>query len=388
MPEHSHPPARPGEGRRGPWHQRALTVALSVIYGVLLFWLLGFLVNDLGRWPAPDYAVVERSHLDPLALDSLRGLQQQRAQVGGDIDAAGERQATLRDSTASAETTLHRLLDLQRLSIENSRPWSASDQQSLERVKALFLRNQEQYQTINQELAGLQRQRRALESQIATLDTDLDRQRATARADHQAQRERHAIRMAALQLALLAPLMVVVAVLWWRGRHSLYAPLLHATAIAVAMRVGLVMHQHFPQRYSRYVLVLVFLGVVIWALVALLRRLARPDAGWLLRRYREAYEHQLCPLCEYPMRRGPLRYLMWTRRSARRLPATQAAQQAEEPYTCPVCATTLFEACGACGDIRPALLPACTHCGDTLPTATVLARAGAGLGNHARDASR
>ena len=112
MPEHSHPPARPGEGRRGPWHQRALTVALSVIYGVLLFWLLGFLVNDLGRWPAPDYAVVERSHLDPLALDSLRGLQQQRAQVGGDIDAAGERQATLRDSTASAETTLHRLLDL------------------------------------------------------------------------------------------------------------------------------------------------------------------------------------------------------------------------------------------------------------------------------------
>lgn len=377
MPQHSPPSNRPDQRRHGPWHQRALTVALSAIYGVLLFWLLGFLVNDLGRWPGPDYAAVERGHLDPLALDSLRGLQQQRAQVGGDIDAAGERQATLRDSTASAETTLHRLLDLQRLSIENDRPWSSADQQSLQRAKTLFLRNQEQYQTLNQELAALQRQRRALESQIGALDTDLDRQRDAARADYQAQRERHAIRMAALQLALLAPLMVIVAVLWWRGRHSLYAPLLHATAIAVAMRVGLVMHQHFPQRYSRYVLVLVFLGVVVWALVALLRRLARPDAGWLLRRYREAYEHQVCPLCEYPMRRGPLRYLMWTRRSARRLPAMAPPAQAEEPYTCPVCTTTLFEACGVCGDIRPALLPACTHCGDAVPTATLLARAGA-----------
>ena len=35
----------------------------------------------------------------------------------------------------------------------------------------------------------------------------------------------------------------------------------------------------------------------------------------------------------------------------------------DESYTCPCCATPLFEKCEDCDSVRPALLPACDHCG-------------------------
>jgi predicted RNA-binding Zn-ribbon protein involved in translation (DUF1610 family) len=91
---------------------------------------------------------------------------------------------------------------------------------------------------------------------------------------------------------------------------------------------------------------------------------AYPKPDWLLKQYREAYEHFLCPACNYPIRRGPLRYLFWTRRTLRRLRIpTQAGAQADEPYTCPACGTVLFEECPSCHAVRHALLPVCSKCG-------------------------
>jgi hypothetical protein len=35
--------------------------------------------------------------------------------------------------------------------------------------------------------------------------------------------------------------------------------------------------------------------------------------------YREAYERFFCPICEFPIRRGPLKYVFWSRRSIKNL---------------------------------------------------------------------
>ena len=87
--------------------------------------------------------------------------------------------------------------------------------------------------------------------------------------------------------------------------------------------------------------------------------IAFPKRDWLQKQYREAYEAFLCPACDYPIRRGPLKYLFWTRRSIRKLTIPDAAASpAEEPYTCPSCNTRLFEECTACHAIRHSLLPA------------------------------
>jgi len=124
------------------------------------------------------------------------------------------------------------------------------------------------------------------------------------------------------------------------------------------------MHEHFPRRYFKYVLIGVALALVVRVLVGLLRTVAHPKFEWLLKQYREAYEHHLCPICSYPIRRGPLKYLFWNRRSVGklRLPAADPTAP-EETYICPACGTSLYETCPSCGGVRHALLPVCPRCG-------------------------
>ncbi len=116
------------------------------------------------------------------------------------------------------------------------------------------------------------------------------------------------------------------------------------------------------------ILILAALLLVARILVYLLRSMAFPKLDSLLKQYREAYEHFLCPVCSYPIRRGPLKSLFWTRTSLKKLKLpTGDAAAAEEPYICPVCATPLFEECPACKRLRHSLLPACVHCGAEKP---------------------
>jgi predicted RNA-binding Zn-ribbon protein involved in translation (DUF1610 family) len=94
--------------------------------------------------------------------------------------------------------------------------------------------------------------------------------------------------------------------------------------------------------------------------------IAFPKRDWLLKQYREAYESFLCPICAYPIRRGPLKYMAWTRRSIRKVSLRASAADTGDdagPYTCPMCATGLFEKCASCSAIRHSLLPACDQCG-------------------------
>jgi predicted RNA-binding Zn-ribbon protein involved in translation (DUF1610 family) len=95
--------------------------------------------------------------------------------------------------------------------------------------------------------------------------------------------------------------------------------------------------------------------------------IAFPKKDWLLKQYREAYEAFFCPICDYPIRRGPLKYMFWSRRSIRKLQVPPVSPNGtEEPYTCPMCATKLFEECPSCHAIRHSLLPACEKCGPGL----------------------
>ena len=85
---------------------------------------------------------------------------------------------------------------------------------------------------------------------------------------------------------------------------------------------------------------------------------------WLLGQYRDAYQSFLCPICDYPIRRGPLKFLYWNRKTLKRLQIPpQLTGIPDENYSCPCCATSLFEECPACHHTRHALLPACESCG-------------------------
>ncbi|MAG94340.1 MAG: hypothetical protein CMJ48_11390, partial [Planctomycetaceae bacterium] len=196
------------------------------------------------------------------------------------------------------------------------------------------------------------------------LNETLDEKRKPVREEHQRLALRHDLKLAALKLAVLIPLLLVAVVLFLKKRDSAYVSLLYAFGIAVVLWVGLVMHEHFPSPVFKYVLIVTALAIVVRVLIALLRMVASPGKDWLLKQYREAYEAFLCPICNYPIRRGPLKYMFWTRRSIKKRshPPT-AASETDELYTCPMCATRLYEECDQCHAVRHSLLPACSKCG-------------------------
>ena len=49
---------------KGPWMHRFLVHLFTVVLAVLIYWLLGFMVDDIGTAPGPEYSKVEERMLD------------------------------------------------------------------------------------------------------------------------------------------------------------------------------------------------------------------------------------------------------------------------------------------------------------------------------------
>lgn len=340
----------------------------TVLFGLLVYWLLSFVMRDIGTRPGPAYEKVEERLLDQQLLKDLRSAQNEIAEATRSIASRKERQAVLRDSTSNSEKTMNQLLQFQRLSREKGVTPSPEEVQALAESQRLFLANQAKYQEMNDQVAGLTDQLTLLQDRQRALQARLDSQREPVQKEFNRQQSRHQLALAALKLSVLLPLLAAAVWLFLKKRGALYAPLVHGFGLAVLVKVGFVMHEHFPTLYFKYILLGAALLLVAGILLYLLRVMAFPKPDWLLKQYRDAYEHFFCPACDYPIRRGPLKYFSWTRSSLKKLQAPAlSAVPPDEPYVCPACGTCLFEECPSCKSIRHSLLPACAHCGAEKP---------------------
>jgi len=349
---------------KGPWMHRWLVHLFTVVFGLLSYWLLGFLINDIGQWPGPDYQAIEERGLDRDLTSEAERLEDEIATVQRDIEAQQVRQTTLRDSTQNAQTTMNQLLAFQRLSLEKDVTPSEEEKLALAESQKRFLANQAQYQQLTEEVGQLQEQLRDLEGQQRLNQEQLTTARIPIRSEFDQLRRQHDLKIAAVKLATLTPLLIAAVLLFLKKRESIYLPLVAAFGIAVTVKVMLVMHEYFPTRYFKYVLILTLLAAVTKALISLVRTIAFPKHEFLQKQFREAYEAFLCPMCSYPIRRGPLKFLFWTRRTIKKLQIRQTeGAEADAPYSCPSCGTRLFEECESCHKTRHALLGTCEHCG-------------------------
>lgn len=336
---------------------------------MLLYWLLGFVIDDIGSLPGPKYEEVEQRLLDQTLVAKSHDLQVKTTDIERRIGEQKVRQEILRDSTANSQRTMNQLLEFQRLALQKDVTPTADAQKALVESEQLFLSNQKQYQQLNDEIATLNAQLQTLQEQRRQLDVTLEEKREPIRREHETLLKRHELKMAAIKLAALTPLLLLALGLFLKFRSSIYVAVIYAFGIALLVKIALVMHEYFPSRYFKYVLILVCLAVVLRILVYLLKMIAFPKRDWLLKQYREAYEAFFCPVCDYPIRRGPLKYMFWSRRSIRKVQIPPMPQsEAEQPYTCPMCGTKLFEECPACHAIRHSLLPACETCGAEKPS--------------------
>jgi predicted RNA-binding Zn-ribbon protein involved in translation (DUF1610 family) len=343
-------------------------ILFTALTGILVFWLLGFVVDDLGEIKGPQQADVEKGVLDQKVVKQIEGIDKQIAAITAQLESQKSRQALLRDSTTNSQQTMNQLLDMQKLNIQNNVKPSTAEQNALAQSETLFIANQTQYQSLNQEIARHTEDEHTLEEQKQNLDSRLAGQRQIAAKQFEALDRQHHLRVAALQLLVLVPLLVFGVYLVLKWRNSIYAPLAYAFGVATLTKVIIVIHENFPTRYFKYVLLLFSLAVVVRVLIYLIRATASPKMAALLKQYREAYERFLCPICEFPIRRGPLKFSFWDRRSIRNLSRVGSiTPEPDDAYACPSCGASLFERCTNCKGIRHALLPYCEHCGHEEP---------------------
>ena len=351
---------------------RFMIVGFGIAVGVLAFWLLGYILRDIDRVEGPNYNQMLEVGLPKELQDDRMMITAQLAEVKQKIASTEQRRRLTGQTTSDSQQTINQLLELKRNADQNETTLSNEQKQALTDSLKLFLDNQNQMQTLNAELAALTEEQDDINA----------RQRANTIAITAASRpikdaydqldEKHQWRLAAYKLGMLIPLLLVCGWLFMRQAGGTYATLVYAISGAVAGRVILVMHEHFPAIYFKYILILLSLAIATGVLVRLLRLLARPSRDWLLRQYRESYATFFCPICDYPIQRGPLKFAYWTRRSLKKRSLAGASAGdlvGDQPYTCPCCETTLFKACEKCGGVRHSLLPACEKCGDVLENA-------------------
>jgi hypothetical protein len=346
---------------KGPWLHRFLIRLLTLAFAVLVFWVLGFLVKDIESIKGPQYTDVEKQHVDQALVDKLKLLKNDLARIDREIKNKRDEMQIVSDSSQNLQKTINQLIDLQKLTIEKSVSLSEEEQANLSGSLSHFLDSQKSYQALNAELSELTSQRRELDAQRLTAEKQIEEQRQPAREEFKELKEKHNMRLAVYQLLILIPLLAIGVVLVLKKWNSIYFPLFLGFGGATGIKVALVIHEYFPSRYFKYVLILGLLIAVGRLLIYFIRIVAYPKTQWLTKQYREAYERFLCPICEYPIRSGPRKFLFWTRRSVKKNLKTKGEAK-EEPYSCPCCGTTLMEECAECGEIRYSLLPYCQHC--------------------------
>lgn len=348
---------------KGPWINRFVTRLFTVVLGALIFWFLGFLVQDIKSIRGPQYNEIEKRHVDQFLVERKGSLEKQIADLDRNLGNRREEQRVVGDSSQNLQRTINQLIELQKLSIQKNITLSESEQENLGVSLNGFLESQQKYQELNTGISRLMAEKRGLEDERTDIDRRIDQQRRPARAEYNQLSKRHRLRLAGLQLAILVPLLAVGTILIIKKRVSIYFPLFLAFGGATLLKVALVIHEYFPTRYVKYILITVLLLAVARLLIYFIRVVAFPGARWLTKQYREAYERFLCPVCEYPIRIGPRRFLYWTRRTVNKIMPQKEQAGEEEPYTCPSCGTLLFEKCLSCQSIRHSLLPHCRHCG-------------------------
>jgi predicted RNA-binding Zn-ribbon protein involved in translation (DUF1610 family) len=349
--------------RKGTWIFRFTVWFFTVVLAFLVFWLLGFLVQDIRSVEGPQFGDIEKRYVDRALLDKGEDLDKEIADAARQMDQLKEKQNLLGESTRNLQSTINQLLELQRLRIEKALTFPESQQKTFTDSLDLFLENQKRFQSLNNDIAKLADDKASLEAEKRRVEASLEAQRRPAFAEYQKVHRAHDLKLAFFQLLILVPVLILAAVLVAKKHGTAYFPIFLALALSTLVRVSLVIHEYFPSRFFKYVLLLGLLVVVTRLLVHFIRSIAYPRLQELLRQHKEAYRHFLCPICDYPIRRGPLRFAFWNRRSVRSLRISPETTVIDEEYVCPACGTRLFQKCASCHAVRHSLLPYCEHCG-------------------------
>ncbi len=348
---------------KGTFWVRFSILLLAIVFGILIYWSTGFLLDDIRVIKMPNRNVFFKERIDGSLQKKLTTLEVRLENLEHKHTLISQQRGFIKDSSGSLKVVVDNLFKL-----KNRDQQLISESQFGQVLATLdkIIRIQDEFKETADRYLKTTNERFEVKKQIRALKTQIESQRQNVQKLFSENLHRHRIRTTFVKMAFLLPLVLLCTILFVKNRSSIYRLIYFSAAIAIYIKTALIIHDNFPSRYFKYILTGAMLALVGWGFVWLIRRLVKPKIETLLKQYRQAYERFLCPVCEYPIKTGPRKYLYWTRRTVHKtaLTATQDTQDADEPYSCPACGTTLFEKCESCGKICHSLLPNCLHCGN------------------------
>jgi hypothetical protein len=365
--------------KRGSFWRRFSIVSLSVLLTIFVFWLLGFLVDDIGNLPGPDRAEIEARHVDATLGGQIEAVQRRIADLDRQVREEREVQQILNASMAQSRSAMDLLVGLNRLSLEQGVTPTEEEQLAMAESQRLFLAKQTEFQQVNERIAGLAASQRGAGAELRGLTDRRAEQLVPANEEFARLARRHGVLVGWLKVGLVSPLLLGAAWLTMRQRRRPFAPIAYALLAAAFWRVAIVMHQWFPTEWVKYIATAAGIAAILAFMIQIIRAAVKPKLDWLLAQYRDAYNRRRCPICAHPIRRGPFKHVEWSRKGPKGFATmpTEAGAAPDEPYACPSCGTALYEKCGECGAVRHSLLPYCEACGakkaigdETAPTPT------------------
>lgn len=348
---------------KGTFWMRCAIVLSAVLFGVLTYWSVGFLLDDIRVIHTPNREAFFKKHIDESLKDELKASEMQLQELEHEHQLISQQRGFIKDSSSSLQVTVDNLFKLK------DRDQQLISKQQFDQVLSSLdkiIHIQEDFRITADRYIKVTNDKFALQKQIAELKRRIEEQQQTAQELFSKEMHRQRIKTTIMKMVFLILLVLACTILLVKKRKSIYRMIYASTATAVYIKTFLFIHEYFPSRYFKYIIITLMLGLVGWGFGWLIRRLVKPKIDTLLKQYREAYERFLCPVCDYPIRIGPRKYLYWTRRTVHKiaLSASMAScDNIDEPYICPACGSCLFEKCESCGNIRHSLLPNCLHCG-------------------------
>lgn len=351
--------------QKGPWMHRLMIFFFSALFTLLLVWLLGFIQRDINKMPGPDYQEIEKKYIDQTVMDRMDQIKKEEQKLQTHIENQKEVQSILATSTNNSQQTMNQLLEMHKHNLEQGVKPTEAEQNALAESERIFLENQKKFQEANQTISQLTEQLRSTQEKIKSLEDDNREKRKPAQEEYEDALKAHGFKVASLKLGFLVPLMLIAGWFAIKQRSAAFAPITYSVFIATFWRIFLVMHEHFPKDFFKYIAIGAAIVIVLAFLIHLIRMVVAPKTDWLLKQYKESYTKHLCPVCSYPIERGPLKYVIWTSKGPKihgPLKSSDAPEE-EKPYVCPSCGSSLYENCEKCGAVRPSLLPHCQACG-------------------------
>lgn len=348
---------------KGTFWTRAGILLLAIVFGVLVYWSVGFVLDDIRVFQRPDRDDFFAKHMDHSLEERLEALNMQMRELEHKHTLINQQRGFIKDSSAALQIIVDNLFKLK------NRDQQLITEKQFDQVLASLdkiIKIQDDYKTTAQNYIEITNDKYELQKEIAALKRRIEEKQAAVRALYHEALNRQRIKTTILRMAVLVPLAILCTVILIKKRKSFYRLIWGSTALAVYIKTAVVIHERFPSRYFKYILTICLLGLVGWGFVWVVRRLVRPNLNTLIKQYRQSYERFLCPVCEYPIRRGPRKHLYWTRRTVNKTALSSSMSPTDDedkPYTCPACSTRLFEKCESCGATRHSLLPTCRECG-------------------------